>query len=173
MVDLILISGAPGSGKTTLAAKLAGDLEIPMLAKDDIKEDLADTYPVYSVESSRRLGQAAIKVLYHTVERLRSADVHVVVDNAFHAGLSEPDLAPLLALSRTIMIHCSVPSDVATSRYRERAGLRHPAHQDSGRHIDTKSPQWRPLNLDVPLLVVDSSDGYRPGYPEILAFARQ
>lgn len=40
--SLILIGGAPGSGKTTLATALASSLKIPALDKDTIKTSLLD-----------------------------------------------------------------------------------------------------------------------------------
>jgi ATPase family associated with various cellular activities (AAA) len=41
-VTLIVVSGAPGTGKSTVAAALAGELRWPLLALDMIKETLAD-----------------------------------------------------------------------------------------------------------------------------------
>jgi adenylate kinase family enzyme len=39
---LIVVTGAPGSGKSTIAVPLAGRLGLPLIAKDDIKEALWD-----------------------------------------------------------------------------------------------------------------------------------
>jgi predicted kinase len=38
---LVYVSGAPGSGKTSLAVPLAAELGYPLLSKDRIKEVLA------------------------------------------------------------------------------------------------------------------------------------
>ena len=35
---IILVTGIPGTGKTTLARQLAEALEMPLATKDDIKE---------------------------------------------------------------------------------------------------------------------------------------
>ena len=40
---LIIINGAPCTGKTTLGRKLAKQLRLPFLSKDGIKEVLFDT----------------------------------------------------------------------------------------------------------------------------------
>jgi adenylate kinase family enzyme len=39
---VVLVSGAPGAGKTTLASALAPALGFPLIAKDHIKETLVD-----------------------------------------------------------------------------------------------------------------------------------
>ena len=39
---LIVVTGAPGSGKSTVAVPLARRLGVPLIAKDDIKEALWD-----------------------------------------------------------------------------------------------------------------------------------
>jgi predicted kinase len=36
VLDLVLVNGLPGSGKTTLAGKLAQVLEAPLISKDAI-----------------------------------------------------------------------------------------------------------------------------------------
>ncbi len=41
--DVVLVTGAPGAGKTTLAVPLAAELGFALLAKDRIKETLAET----------------------------------------------------------------------------------------------------------------------------------
>jgi predicted kinase len=54
---LVIVSGAPGSGKTTLATRLSQDLGLPMLDRDALKEALADAigHPA-DVDASARLG---------------------------------------------------------------------------------------------------------------------
>ncbi len=39
---IVIVSGAPGAGKTTLAPPLAAALGLPLFAKDTIKETLYD-----------------------------------------------------------------------------------------------------------------------------------
>ena len=39
-MDLIIVAGMPATGKTTLAKKLAAALGVPMLEKDEIKEEM-------------------------------------------------------------------------------------------------------------------------------------
>ena len=43
----VLVSGLPGSGKSTVAAPLAQALGLPLLARDDIKESLWDALATF------------------------------------------------------------------------------------------------------------------------------
>ena len=86
---LVLVSGAPGSGKTTLAARLATDLRLPLLTKDAIKEALLDAVAAPGRARPRELGAAAFAVLYAVVGRLLDADVGAVVEGNFRRGRSE------------------------------------------------------------------------------------
>jgi 2-phosphoglycerate kinase len=55
---LVYVSGAPGSGKTSLAVPLAAELGYPLLGQDRIKETLHDALgaPEPDLAWSRRLG---------------------------------------------------------------------------------------------------------------------
>jgi hypothetical protein len=62
----VYVSGAPGSGKSSLAVPLAAELGYPLLAKDRIKETLHDALgaPEPDRAWSRRLGGAAMELLW-------------------------------------------------------------------------------------------------------------
>ena len=63
---VVLVSGAPGSGKTSLAAPLAAELGLALLRKDRIKETLHDGLgaPEPDLAWPRRLGGAAMELLW-------------------------------------------------------------------------------------------------------------
>ena len=58
---VVLVNGLPGAGKTTLATALAGRLEIPLFAKDAIKEAVADAVPGVVVPG---LGPAVMELVW-------------------------------------------------------------------------------------------------------------
>jgi len=64
---VILITGHPATGKTTLAHYLAQELGLPLLYRDGLKETLADHLGWSTDEWSLKLGAATWELLYHLV----------------------------------------------------------------------------------------------------------
>ncbi|WP_254896852.1 hypothetical protein [Amycolatopsis sp. Hca4] len=66
----VLVGGWPGAGKGTLAAALGPRLGLPVLAKDEIKEALAEGLGrPRTVDESRRLGRAAVLAALRVARR--------------------------------------------------------------------------------------------------------
>jgi predicted kinase len=125
--NLVYVSGAPGSGKTTLAAALAAELGYALLAKDMIKETLHDALegpPDPDRAWSRRLGAAAMELLWELAAHAPS----VVIEANFRPH-HDYELAKIRGLAADpVEVFCSCPPEVAERRYNERAPSRHPVH---------------------------------------------
>ena len=71
-------------------------------------------------------------------------------------------------------MHCAVSADVALARQLSRGrGLRR-AHADPagpGTAARQAHDAFNRVSIDAPWLEVDTTDGYRPGLDQILAFA--
>jgi hypothetical protein len=122
-VTLVLVTGPPASGKTTLARPLAHHLDLPLLGKDTIKEALFDTLGTGDRAWSRRLGGASYAVLLALAQELPAA----VLDANFY-----PDHGPglLQACPRPIEVFCRCPATEVEHRFTTRASARHPGHVD-------------------------------------------
>ena len=108
MATVILITGAPASGKTNLARRLAECLALPTLAKDRIKETLFDALPV-SPDWSRPLGAASYRLLLEFARELVRADVSFILENAFRS--TDKDVL------RGLLADADVPTLIAADTY--------------------------------------------------------
>jgi predicted kinase len=177
---IVLVGGAPGSGKTTLARRLGPALALPVVAKDDFKESLLETLGAPDRAASAALGRAAIRLLYTTGRRVLEAGGGVILESNFYPGLAEPDLAPLLRLAPAVQLLCGGDPETISRRYVERhaRGERHPGHFDAVQaplvRRQLLEGTFRPLDLDAPALRVDTTGpaagGYDPSFDAILDF---
>jgi predicted kinase len=172
---LVIVSGAPAAGKSTLAARLAADLALPLLTKDRIKERLGDVLPAADRTESNQLGIAAYALLYAATGWLLDAGAGLVIESNFWRNASEQELRPLVERARAVLIHCETSHQETIRRYTER-GARHPVHFDA-EMIPTlkeglRAARFQPPDLPCPLLRVDTTNGYTPGFDRVLAFAR-
>jgi len=127
----VVVSGPPGSGKTTLAPQIARRLHLPLIAKDLIKETLMSVMAVPDVETSRVIGQAAVEVMYAVAA---GAPDGAVLEANFHRSFSRDGIQALPG--PIVEVFCSCDREVAMTRYRGRSEHRHPGHFDDRRTDD-------------------------------------
>ena len=154
---LVVVTGMPSSGKTTIAEGLAQRARLPLIAKDDIKEALYDTLGADDVAASERLGTAAYAVLFALARSLLAAGVPVVLEANFFRD-QEPSFAALPA-HRLLQLHCDAPLETLLDRYANRS--RHPGHQDAEKIKELParfaSGAHAPLQLDGELVRIDTT----------------
>jgi predicted kinase len=171
---LVLVTGAPATGKSTLADALRRELHLPLLAKDDVKESLTRVAGVPADrEASRVLGGQAMASLYELAAAYLERGVGIVLECNFKRWLSDAALAPLVDLATAVDVHCDAPASVVAARYRARIADRHAAHHDLAVLADADPATWsaaHALTIDVPRLEVVTTDGYEPGMNEIVAW---
>lgn len=182
---LIVVGGPPASGKTTLAHALAQAVHCPAICRDEIKEGFVGGATSESFVPARgdAANQAATAAFFDVVELMLQRGVTLVAEAAFQHHRWAPRLTAFSELADVRVISCVVDDAVARQRRRQRwitepwrrrfhadPDPDRPACMDS-QAIDPPG-EYQPIRMDLPTLVVDTSDGYRPEFDEIVAFAR-
>lgn len=163
MTLLVVVTGPPASGKTSLARALARELHLPWLGKDALKEVLYDVIGSGD-ELEPKLEEAARRLLPAIADAQLRAGVSAIVESNFDR---DSDLAPLERLwqdgkTKVVQIHCTADEKLLLDRFAERAasGRRHPGHGDSPADVeevrrDLERGRWDALDLPGELIEVD------------------
>jgi glucokinase len=128
----LVVSGLPGSGKSTISRKLAPGLDLPLIDKDEILEHLFDEKGVGDASWRRTLSRKSDALLRSKAEYSNGA----ILVSFWHLPGMPPDSGTptdwLFGLSpRLVNLHCECPAALAAARFRHRR--RHPGHVDGFR----------------------------------------
>ena len=130
-MDLILIAGMPAAGKTSIGRRLSGDLKIPMLSKDSIKEILFDTVGFKSREEKNALGVAAFQMMHDAAKNILLCGGSVILENNFD-NASKPDVMRLIAQTcartLTVLVDCEYAEVYRRYVKRDQSPERHRGH---------------------------------------------
>lgn len=91
----ILLTGIPASGKSSMAEFLAGELGLPVISKDRIKELMYDVLGFRSREEKVRLGIASMDIMYYMAEQLMKRKQPFILENNFE-NISKESLFKIL-----------------------------------------------------------------------------
>jgi predicted kinase len=155
-----MVSGAPASGKSTLARVLADAFGYALLSKDAIKESLYDSLgtPLRSsvdspAELSRLLSRAAMGVLWS----LAPCCPQVILEANFRPRSRHESERFTALQGRKLEVFCHCTPAEAARRFGERATMtrEHPAHSMKTLSTELLEEFDRPVGL-CPVIDIDT-----------------
>lgn len=178
---LLIVTGPPASGKTTLARRLARDLHLPLLSRDDFKEKLFDTLGWEDRQRSKELGAASYAILWQMLESNLAAGITTIVERNFRSEFAVAELQRLAVTHPFIahQINCYAEGPTLVQRHHERShsGARHPGHVDDRNEEEFRAELTRgrfdPLPIEGALYELDTTDFAAIDYDSLLARLRK
>jgi len=175
----VIVSGRPGSGKTTLAGKLSQRLYLPKLSRDEIKEGYVNTFRVRHDQLPKETNGCVNELFFETTLSLLRGDVSLVIEAAFQHKLWRLVVPRIQEVARAVVVICDLDAETSARRHLAR-GLRDPKreffHGDKRVSLYRQTGQFAPggeydaPHFDLPTLRVSTVDGYGPGLDEIESF---
>jgi len=164
---LIVVTGLPATGKSTLANELARWLHAPLLGKDMIKEPLLDVLGAGDLAHSRLLSMASFAILFAVARELLTCSPRVILEGNFRPGEHERPLLQALPpgsepAEAILQVLCRVGESERSARLQRRATDpgRHAGHRDAAREAAADSGGL--LELPGRRIELDCSGGARP-----------
>lgn len=175
---LFIVTGRPGSGKTTFAGELSRAAMLPVISRDQLKEGYVHTQGRPHNELPEDANRIVTDLFFKAIEGLIDGGVSLIAEAAFQHKVWSARLGPLMDKARVRLFICSPGGDgrVALERFLER-GLSDPRreyfHGDKGVHmaragVELTVSGYEELRLEATTWHIDTSDGYEPGIDELI-----
>jgi len=165
-MSFVVFSGVPGSGKSTVARKLAPRLSLPLLDKDDFLDELFKERGAGDAAWRSALSREADARFVRTAWELPGA---CLVSWWRNYKVSETTGTPVEWLSNLraplVEVHCRCRVETAVDRFLARE--RHPGHLDASRTRTSLITQFNAFDAAGPiacgpLLVLDTEQDVNP-----------
>lgn len=167
----IIVTGRPGSGKTTLAKTLGERLSLPVISRDEIKEGYVNTYGIKHDQLPPNTNALVSDFFFHILNLYLANNVSVVIEAAFQHNVWELKMPKIVELSCACIVLCCIDDAVAARRHLQR-GLENPNreyyhgdrrvahHRETGEVLSDET--YAAPEFDVPTIRVATDEDYVP-----------
>ncbi len=147
-----MVTGLPGSGKSTVGERVASTLDIPFLDKDNFLEDLFEERGIGDANWRQKLSLGSNALFQKEAETKRRV---VLVSHWRPKNQGGSSGTPTEWLSgtfnRIVELYCACPLGLAARRFKMRK--RHPGHLDGNRSNDQLLEWMRRYESQLPLML--------------------
>ena len=160
---LLIVTGKPGSGKTTFANKLGNEIHMPVINRDGIKEGYVHTFRKRHTELSHESNKITTEIFFDTLMGLIDNNISVIAEAAFQHGVWAYMLKRFMEKAQIYVLICKVNDNVAHDRFIKRYlnnSFREYFHGDKS--VDLSINSYEELHLDVPTIYIDTTGDYSP-----------
>jgi len=176
---LIVVTGRPASGKTTLSRILSTEIKCPLVSRDEFKEGYINTFQSHHNDLPSTATQDIYAVFFQTIELMLSNNISLVAEAAFQHKLWHPKLRSLANIADIRIVICDIAPALARSRFIDRMSSdagREKFHGDEAELLqqpdDSLITSYKAPDLPFPTLKVDTTEDYRPDIGRIVEFIR-
>jgi predicted kinase len=161
MVDaprLVVVTGPPGAGKTTIAAALRERLGMPLIAKDTLKELLGGAFGIEDRARSQQLGGVVFELIALIIKELLEQGVSVIAEGNF---TRRSTLFSGLPPAQIVQVYVTASPDTLRERMLGRDTHRHPVHYDreASDEVSARAAagEWPALPIGGRLIEIDTT----------------
>lgn len=166
---LVIVSGAPGAGKSTLARKIADYMRFPHIERDTVLRSI-------EFGSDKQLNRAKdiVPMYYDLLKVMLTRGMSIVTDGTIYQGVSESDIqAHLLPFAHVVNVHARAKNEHQRWLDRENARESRDSKDWINGHLPTLHKVYdsavNPLDIGVKVIEVDCNDGYYPQISDLVA----
>lgn len=173
---LVVVTGRPGSGKTTMAKKLGDMTKLPVFCRDELKEGYVNTFGIHHNRLAPNANKMVTDTFFETIGFLLSRNVSLIAEAAFQHNLWEVLFKKVSSNTEVFFIICEVEPSLAAKRHLLR-GLKDASREFY--HGDNRVAHYKKTGellepgtyqvpcFNVPTIIISTGCGYSPALDSI------